>query len=216
MKNSACFVKLTSDESKVELLKFLADNDFTQLSGDDVSGNLLIDIYERTFRSVSNKRNCMSESEFYKRVNYSPDSRITRKRLFDDECNLLYEGNTFCDRPYGLGTLYFANGNKYQEAIFDVKGFVEGREYYPTGQLRFEGKYVICTGYGPNYPSFGRIYDEDGNLQFNGLFSVQRTGIGYPRIKNPEGYRIFQKDRPKYKWLMWNEKEMLERQAGDF
>lgn len=67
--------------------------------------------------------------------------------------------------------------------MFDVKGFIEGREYYPNGQVRFEGKYMICSGYGPNYPMYGRTYDENGQQVFSGKFTVEHTGVGYPRIK---------------------------------
>lgn len=93
--------------------------------------------------------------------------------------------------------------------MFDVKGFIEGREYYPNGQVRFEGKYMICSGYGPNYPMYGRAYDENGQQVFSGKFTVEHTGVGYPRIKNSKGYMIFQENHPKCKWLMWNEKSLI-------
>ena len=212
-------VKLTCDENKNDLKRFLRDNGFKESYSNDNLDFLLIDIFEKTFKS-SDKcpkvKITYDEMGFYGEVNYVPAYEIKRKRLFDDEGNLLYEGNTFCDKPYGLGTVYFKNGNKYQEGIFDVKGFTCGREYYPNGQIRFEGKYDVCSGYGPNYPVRGRVYDENGNLKFAGSFKIVRTGLGYPMIKNPNGYKIFQENHPKYKWLMWDEREMIERRKNKY
>lgn len=212
MHNGIYLVKFSSDDNKNNLRRFLKDNNFRQLFFDEDLDFLLINIFEKTFKSVSKYSKAVtvySEKEFYKEVNHVPNSKIQTKRLFDEEGNLLYEGNTLYGKPYGLGTVYFSNGNKYQDGIFDVKGFIGGREYYPNGQLRFEGKYEICSGYEPNYPVNGRVYDENGNLKFSGSFKIQRSGLGYPLIKNPAGYRIHQENHPKYEVFMWDDKKKV-------
>ena len=139
----------------------------------------------------------MSEAEFMKRINCRPAT--AQSKLYDDDGNLLYEGYLLNDRPYGLGTVYFANGNKYQEGVFDFKGLVQGREYYPSGQLRFEGTFVMNTAYGPNFPRLGSLYDEDGRLVFSGKFEVKRGGVGYPMMKYPRFSPC--SDRPEIKYF---------------
>lgn len=216
MQNGTYAVKFSPDDNKNNLRRFLKDNGFRQLFFDEDLDYMVVNIFKKTFKSVSRYPKAITfytVRGFYDEVNHVPNSKIRRKRLFDDEGNLLYEGNTLCGKPYGLGTAYFSNGKKYQDGIFDVKGFVCGREYYPNGQVRFEGKYQICTGYGPNYPVHGRAYDEKGNLKFSGQFKIVKTGIGYPRIKNPSGYRIHQENRPKFEVFMWWDRKCLKNQA---
>ncbi len=118
------------------------------------------------------------------------------KRLYDEKGILVYEGFTKNNKPCGAGASYFTNGTVYQEGIFGVKGFLCGREYYPDGTLRFEGIYTLNTGYGPNYPRYGFFQTRDGSYTFEGEFRVSHSGTGYPAIKEPENYVLFQANRP--------------------
>jgi N-formylglutamate amidohydrolase len=121
------------------------------------------------------------------------------RRFFADDGNLIYEGIAAAHRPLGEGKAYYSSGKIYQEGMFDDKGLLFGREYYPTGQLRFEGIYKHRTGYGPNYPVYGRFFDLDGNAEFDGPFQIKHVGsMGYPTVAVPESFgSVVQQERPK-------------------
>ena len=110
------------------------------------------------------------------------------KQIFDEGGCLLYEGYVKNGKPFGAGTVYYPDGHIYQEGLFDVKGLVNGREYYPGGQVRFDGAYGICHGYGPNFPRFGRFYDRDGKEIFYGAFTLTFGGAGWPQILKPADF----------------------------
>ena len=65
------------------------------------------------------------------------------------------------DKACGLGVSYYANGNPLHEGLFGIKGLIEGKEYYPNGQLRCYGHYKINKGYGPNNIINGTWYSEE-------------------------------------------------------
>lgn len=199
VKSRKYHVRISSDEAKSGLMGFLEENGFKI---EDESGLLfLIDVVDKTCRAVSvnevGSTRIISESKFYDKVNYYPRDSIVRREIFDECGNLLYEGNTLHNAPYGFGTAYFANGNIYREGIFDIKGIVQGKEYYPSGQLRFEGKWSLTRGYGPNAPYDGNAYGEDGELIYSGKFEIKRGGVGWPMIQKPKGFALEQKQRPK-------------------
>ena len=130
------------------------------------------------------------------------------KKLYSPADKLIYEGFTVANKPYGAGVTYYSNGSVYQEGVFDVKGLVYGREYYPSGGLRFEGAYEINHGYGPNYPIYGKCYNESGEKYHDGKISVSRSGMGFPKICEPEGYGSVVGDgRPEITYFMWEDKE---------
>lgn len=187
-------VKISSDE----LIGFLKENGF---KGDGETGPVfLIDVVDKCYRCVQADENIISESKFYDKVNYYPRSMIEHEKIFDDDNRLLYEGYTLHGLPYGFGTVYFSNGNVYREGIFDIKGIVQGKEYYPSGQLRFEGEWSLTRGYGPNAPYNGKAYDETGKVIYSGKFEIKRGGVGWPRIIKPEGFGLEQKERPKIQY----------------
>ena len=193
------YVRISSDEAKSNLIGFLNENGF---KGDDTSQSLfLIDVVGKGYGSVSvdevGSGKIISESKFYDKVNYYPRDRIERKKIFSDDDILLYEGYTLNGYPYGFGTAYFENGNVYREGIFDIKGIVQGKEYYPSGQLRFEGQWSLTYGYGPNVPFKGNAYGENGELIYSGKFEIKRGGVGFPMIQKPKGFAREQKNRPK-------------------
>lgn len=96
--------------------------------------------------------------------------------------------------PMGKGIHYFKNGLIYREGVFQHGGLLEGKEYYPSGRLKFNGRFNDRSKdkrgyYGPTYPIFGKFYDEDGSLIYEGEFQVQHCGtIGYPHVVLPEGF----------------------------
>lgn len=188
-------VRPSSEEARVNLIEFLRESGFE--CNDETSKTFLIDVVERTCRSSLADVGTISESKFYDKVNYYPRNMIERKELFSQDGKLVYEGYTLRNAPFGFGTAYFGNGNVYRRGIFDMKGIVQGEEYYPSGKLRFKGQWCLTGGYGPNAPCDGDAYDEDGKLVYSGKFEIIRGGVGWPMIQNPKGFPLEQKKRPK-------------------
>ncbi len=193
------YVRISSDEAKLKLIDFLKKNGFKS----DIDSGLLflIDVVDKSFNAVSvdevGDNNIISESKFYDKVNYYPRGMIVYKKLHGEGGELVYGGYTLHNRPYGFGIAYFANGQIYREGIFDIKGIVQGKEYYPSGRLRFEGQWSLTGGYGPNAPYDGNAYSEEGELIYSGKFEIKRGGVGWPMILNPKGFPLEQKQRPK-------------------
>ena len=194
-------VRISTDEAKLKLLKFLNENGFE--GGDDCGLLFFIDVVGKTYSSASvdevGDRDIISQSKFYDKVNYCP-GQVVYRQLHDEDGNLVYEGLTLDYSPYGFGKAYFANGKLYRVGIFDIKGIVQGKEYYPSGQLRFEGRWCLTRGYGPNAPCEGDAYDENGELIYSGKFEIKRGGVGWPMIQKPKGFSLEQKERPKIEY----------------
>ena len=219
MKEEHYLVKPTSEIARIDLVRFLDYRGFEFIHGADwgsMVGSpypIIIDIglktaYHLTCAAFAAAAvdHLIPETEFYKEYGLYLDSRSMFKRLYDNQGNLLYEGYTLNEAPYGAGTVYYANGNKYQEGRFDIKGLLEGREYYPDGHIRFQGIFRIHDAYGPNAPVYGKFYDESGKLIYDGKFEVRSGGVGYPTVKKPESFgSIVQNGRPKYRFLQWSD-----------
>ncbi len=135
--------------------------------------------------------------------------RTKWRKIYADDGTLLYEGYAYHEKPCGNGTSYFHNGNKYQEGEFGIKGLLSGKEYYPDGDLKFEGKFRLNTAYGPNAPVEGAFYGLDGELVYQGKFAIRTGGVGYPMVVTPGGFGpIPQRGRPEeLKVLMWDDVE---------
>lgn len=187
-------VRPTCIRDEKALINFLNSNDFkyekhfenNPLDNEYVT---VINVIHRIYFNVDRyflSGGKLTEIEFLNQINYYPEGDIIHRKLFSDDEGILYEGYTVNNKPYGLGTVYFANGNKFREGIFDIKGLAEGKEYYPNGNVRFEGLWQINTAYGPNYPVLGSLYNEKGQLMFSGKFEVKRGGVGYPMMKYPK------------------------------
>ena len=128
------------------------------------------------------------------------------QKLYDSAGRLVYEGYTYEGKACGKGKSYWENGNLYQEGEFGIKGLVNGTEYYPNGRPRFIGRFQVWTAYGPNPPEKGQFFDPEGNLVYEGKFSVSGLGgVGYPKVLIPENYGpIPQSDRePKFPIITW-------------
>lgn len=137
------------------------------------------------------------------------------KQLYDSEGILLYEGETVFDLPYGQGKSFFCDGTVYQDGEFGIKGLLKGKEYYPSGKLRFEGTFSICGGYGPNYPVEGKCYDEDGNLYYEGKIRCSFGGVGYPKVDEPSQYgAVSQADKPDINYFMWEHEKQLKEDSN--
>ena len=181
--------------SSPELIEFLKNNGFNGSGGEIIR----INVVEKTY-CKSTDDSTVSLSKFLDKVNYYPRDEIVRKKLYDDENRLLYDGYTIDCMPYGFGVMYFPDGTVYREGIFDVKGIVQGKEFYPSGQLRFKGTWSITYGYGPNAPKEGEVYSEDGKMTFRGKFEIKKGGVGFPMIISPKGYRHEQENCPKIQY----------------
>jgi antitoxin component YwqK of YwqJK toxin-antitoxin module len=124
----------------------------------------------------------------------------TYGKLYYDTGELRYEGyysppehEALHHEPMGRGISYYKNGVVYREGQFQHGGLFEGKEYYPSGRLKFEGRYncraLDASYYGPTYPVHGRFYSEGGLLVYEGEFRIEKQGnVGYPKVIFPEGF----------------------------
>ena len=150
-------------------------------------------------------------SSCYDTVNIRFKDREVLKQLFYEDGSLMYSGSTVSGLPYGPGTVFYPDRTIYQEGLFGVKGLLSGREYYPSGQLRFEGIYKMNKGYGPNYPVYGKCFDMHGDLYFEGLLSIRNSGLGYPFVEEPAQYgKVVQDGSPLFHRFMWDDVAELE------
>lgn len=134
------------------------------------------------------------------------------QRLTNEDGIITYEGYTFNGKACGKGKAYWENGNIYQEGEFDVKGLIEGTEYYSTGVPRFKGKYQINKEYGPNIPIKGEFYSESGEPVYKGDFELDMSNNWSPRVIKPEGFgNIEQWKAPDFLKLHPEEKRMKNR-----
>ena len=135
------------------------------------------------------------------------------KKLYDKNGHLVYEGYTLLGKPFGRGTVYFPNGNKFQEGKFAEKGLVGyGREYWSNGKLKAEAKFIKNRRYGPNYPSVGTFYNQEGVKVFSGAFTISGGSIGGGWVHNPEGYKetLPEDQLPDIHYFMWDDRFELE------
>lgn len=206
------------------LINFLKRNDFKyEKNLENILENkeywIVINVVHRIYFRIDRyyiSSKPISEIEFLNRINYYPEGFVKKelctrqgpiqngelkhKKLYSDNGELLYEGYTLEDFPYGLGVAYYSNRNRYREGVFDRKGLVEGKEFYSNGQVKFEGVFVRHASYGPNYPNIGNYYNRNGDLIFSGKFEVKRGGVGFPMIKYPK-YIFLEEDRPEIEYL---------------
>ena len=161
--------------------------------------NVIHRIYFRIDKYYIPSSKRISEKEFLDKINY--DQYAIHKKLYSDNDELVYEGYTVLDKPHGLGTAYYPNGNKYKEGVFGIKGLIEGKEFYSNGQIKFEGTKLVNGGYGPNYPIRGNLYNEKGDLMFSGRFEYMKSGVGLPLMRYPR-YKFEEKDKPKFEYLL--------------
>lgn len=180
-------------------------DEFMSLPREDELGNLEY-LFERYEEYQKLEFFGMYDYTDYRHLVYHFHNKLKFKRLYSNEFSgWLYEGYTLNNKPCGLGTLYYPNGNKCQEGIFDIKGLVHGKDYYMNGQVCFEGIYSINHAYGPNAPRYGKFYDKDGNLKYNGEFQIRTGGVGYPIVVKPEEFGSLALLHHAIKYLMWED-----------
>lgn len=100
------------------------------------------------------------------------------------------------DAPEGkFGVRYYKDGTVRAVGFWGKAGLWEGRLYYPSGKLKYEGKFCRkgmepgSDYYGPTYPTVGRFYAEDGSLLYEGSFKIKRLGnASWPVVEYPEGF----------------------------
>lgn len=114
-------------------------------------------------------------------------------RLYYEDGSLAYDGYFTEDEKWkvcrcGLGTQYYPDGTVYREGIFNRRGLLLGREYYPNGKLRYQLVLRENLGYGPNFPVCGIFYDDQGREVYTGKFTVWAGGVGYPVVKVPKNF----------------------------
>lgn len=133
--------------------------------------------------------------------NFVKSSNYPKHRWFNYK-----EGFTINGKPRGKGKSFWPNGNVYQDGRFNVKGLVNGKEYFSNGKLRFDGIYKINKAYGPNYPIEGKCYDKDGNLYYEGKLELTAGGVGYPIVTKPAEFGpVAQSDKPNIDYFMWED-----------
>ena len=145
------------------------------------------------------------DTQHCKHIYYTFREKMIWKKLYSKDKQLLYEGYTLNNKPCGLGTEYDEKGNKIKEGIFDIKGLIQGKEYYSNGQLRFEGTYNVHRCYGPNYPLNGKYYSKNGELLYKGKFQVNTGNTGFPRVTMPRNYGIASIHTKLESYLMWED-----------
>ena len=133
------------------------------------------------------------------------------EKIFSKNGTLMYEGYVADGKPHGAGTSFFKNGNKYQEGVFGERGLIHGCEYYQNGIKRFEGTYTVNKKVGPNYPTYGICYDEEGKEIYRGELKIRFHGKEcYPTVSKPEEYGcILPKNNPVFGERMWADDEKL-------
>ena len=103
--------------------------------------------------------------------------------------------------PYRLyaGTKFYEDGTPWQEGLFQWGGLYWGRIFYPSGKVKFVGrfndKHGEITGcepecyYGPSYPVEGTFYSERGDILYQGRFQIRKLGnAGYPQVIVPQNF----------------------------
>ena len=93
----------------------------------------------------------------------------------------------------------FYPDGKVKKVGYAVKaGLYEGRVYYPSGNLQYEGSFFRkgelpgSNYYGPTYPTQGKFYSESGELVFDGQPKIKRIGnASWPVVIYPDGFDHF-------------------------
>lgn len=100
------------------------------------------------------------------------------------------------DAPSDEFRVEFYPDGKVKKVGYAVRaGLCEGRVYYPSGSLQYEGSFFRkgelpgSDYYGPTYPTQGRFYSESGELVYEGQSKIKRIGnASWPVVVFPEGF----------------------------
>ena len=95
------------------------------------------------------------------------------------------------DAPSDEFRVEFYPDGKVKKVGYAVRaGLCEGRVYYPSDSLQYEGSFFRKGDYyGPTYPTQGRFYSESGELVYEGQSKIKRIGnASWPVVVFPEGF----------------------------
>lgn len=123
--------------------------------------------------------------------------KIKWQEIYYPSGALKYEGFTKIDSkvneliPYGQGIKYFEDGKKNMEGNFADWFIVTGTEYYKNGNIRFIGDYNKGPRnyYGPRYFVFGRLFNESGELWYEGTFNIKHSLNGFPLFRGEKSFK---------------------------
>ena len=98
-----------------------------------------------------------------------------------------------------LGLSFYNSGKLCSKGVFYNSGCLfKGTNYRENGTKKFKGicndkhlEYLInkCSYYGPTYPVYGIYYNEKGEKEYAGIFSITKSGsMAYPHVAYPEEY----------------------------
>lgn len=118
------------------------------------------------------------------------------EKIFDAAGRLLYEGYTINHKAAGPGKLYDTDGKLRVKGIFGLGGLIFGKVWYPNGLVRFEGQFISDDGYDMNCTAYGTWYGENGELLYEGEFTISRNGRGWPEVIRPERFGPCPDPRP--------------------
>ena len=119
------------------------------------------------------------------------------KLMEDNEKNTITGiKNTNPSAPSDEFRVEFYPDGKVKKVGYAVKaGLCEGRVYYPSGNLQYEGSFFRkgelpgSDYYGPTYPTYGKFYSESGELVFEGQAKIKKIGnASWPVVIFPEGF----------------------------
>lgn len=90
---------------------------------------------------------------------------------------------------------FYPDGKVKKVGYAVTAGLCEGRVYYPSGVLQYEGTFFKkgefpgSGYYGPTYPTQGRFYSELGELVYEGQAKIKKIGNAFwPVVVFPEGF----------------------------
>ena len=100
------------------------------------------------------------------------------------------------DAPCDEFLVEFYPDGKVKKVGYAVKaGLCEGKIYYPSGNLQYEGSFFKkgdlpgSDYYGPTYPTEGKFYSESGELVYEGSTKIMKIGnASWPVVVFPKGF----------------------------
>ena len=91
------------------------------------------------------------------------DDKKTGKGILYQNNIMVYKGEWLNDSFHGFGELYFPNGKLYYQGDWNSnKKNGNGIQYYKNGNMQYQGIWLNGS------KSYGKYYDIEGTLLFNG------------------------------------------------
>lgn len=121
-----------------------------------------------------------------------------RGEIFYDSGELKYSGGTTTDPQAGhvyregYGIEYYEDGTPKTVGTFQRRGWSTAANFTPmaaSNRSRHTTTRTMGSIMAP-YPVTGTFFDEEGQVLHSGPFTISRSGIGWPRVIEPEGYGV--------------------------